>query len=230
MPIVKNLLRLLPLAGAAMLVACATPYEAIPEGEYVPVAHYDRFPLGVTSVSARIDLPAHGRLSMNEQNDVTLFAQDYLSAGNGPITIARPVGGANAQAATATASAAGRLIAAEGIPAQAIRHQTYKAPRGASAPVIVAYSRLAATGPECGDWSVNIEQNYSNMPAPNFGCAQQANIAAMVANPQDLVTPRASTPSDTTRRMKVFQDYRNAKPTATVRTDQEKGTASDVNP
>lgn len=231
MPIVKPLLRLLPLAAAALLGACASSYQAIPEGVYVPVAHYDRFPLGVTTTSARIDLPVHGgRLNPSEANDVALFAQDYLSAGNGPITIARPTGGNNASAATAIASEAGRLMAAQGIPAQAIRHQSYQAPRGGTASVIVAFPRLAATGPECGDWSVNVAQNFSNMPAPNFGCAQQANIAAMVANPQDLVTPRASTPSDTMRRTKVFQDYRSGKSSATVRTDQEKGTASDVNP
>jgi pilus assembly protein CpaD len=229
MELTKKLARLVPLGFAVLMSGCAN-YEAIPQGVYVPVAHYERFPIGVTQVSARIDLPAHGPLTVNEQNDVTLFAQDYLSAGNGPITIARPVGGRNAQAATQTASAAGRLIAAEGIPAQAIQHQTYRAPRGEAAPVIIAYSRVAAMSPDCGNWSVDIAQNYSNMPAPNFGCAQQANIAAMVANPQDLVTPRASTPSDTMRRNKMFNDYRNARPTATERTDQEKGTASEVSP
>jgi len=50
---------------------------------------------------------------------------------------------------------------------------------------------------------------------PNFGCTQQNNIAALVANPEDFNHPRAVTPSDSMRRMQVFTDYRKPQPTST---------------
>jgi type IV pilus biogenesis protein CpaD/CtpE len=31
----------------------------------------------------------------------------------------------------------------------------------------------------------------NNLPPPDFGCTTQANLAAMIANPTDLVVPRA---------------------------------------
>src|SRR5690606_33108943 len=122
----------------------------------------------------------------------------------------------------------GQLIAREGIPAQTIVHKVYQARGQAAAPVIAAYEGHRAIAPECGHWPVNVAENFSNMPAPNFGCAQQANLAAMVANPRDLAVPRASTPADTMRRMTVYDAYRKGVSSATERTSQETGTASEV--
>ena len=45
-------------------------------------------------------------------------------------------------------------------------------------------------------------QNYSN-----FGCATQKNLAAIVANPADLLGPRGITEIDSTRRTTVIQDW-----------------------
>ena len=41
----------------------------------------------------------------------------------------------------------------------------------------------------------------------NFGCAQQQNLAAMVANPADLVRPQPMTPADGGRRADVIKKY-----------------------
>ena len=54
-----------------------------------------------------------------------------------------------------------------------------------------------------------------NEPFPNFGCAHQQNIAAVVANPNDLVTPRTETPSDAARKSQIFTDYRTPKDPST---------------
>jgi pilus assembly protein CpaD len=47
-----------------------------------------------------------------------------------------------------------------------------------------------------------------NRPYWNLGCAYQHNLAAMVANPEDFVQPRASTPSYAPRRQTVMEKYR----------------------
>jgi pilus assembly protein CpaD len=43
----------------------------------------------------------------------------------------------------------------------------------------------------------------------DYGCASQQNLAAMVADPLDLLYPRASSPADAERRGTVLEDYRN---------------------
>jgi type IV pilus biogenesis protein CpaD/CtpE len=43
---------------------------------------------------------------------------------------------------------------------------------------------------------------------PNYGCAYQNNVAAMVANPADLLRQRAELPPDANRRAGVIEAYR----------------------
>ncbi len=43
------------------------------------------------------------------------------------------------------------------------------------------------------DWSTNLATDRQNMPHPNLGCATQKNLAAMIANPADLLGPRSET-------------------------------------
>jgi pilus assembly protein CpaD len=47
----------------------------------------------------------------------------------------------------------------------------------------------------CGQWPEDLSDSSSNGMSPNHGCAVQSNIAAMAANPNDLVKPRRRSPS-----------------------------------
>lgn len=80
----------------------------------------------------------------------------------------------------------------------------------------------------CFDYSKDLAKTYSNGYAPSFGCAHQRNIAAMVDNPRDFIRPRAQTPVDAARRVKVVGDYREPKVTSTPVDDQSKVSISDV--
>lgn len=94
-------------------------------------------------------------------------------------------------------------------------------------PIIVTKS--GAHVKECGEWPKDLSRTSQNDQYENFGCAQQANIAAMVANPQDLIRPRAQTPSDPMRRSKVIDDYRNGAATsAATEEQQQKAKISDI--
>ena len=53
-------------------------------------------------------------------------------------------------------------------------------------------------------------------------------MAAMVANPADLVQPRPESPSYTTRRNTCSASTRRATPTATSYPEADKGKISDV--
>ena len=54
----------------------------------------------------------------------------------------------------------------------------------------VVVSRNRASVPGCPNWSEPSSPTYQNRTSPNFGCAVNANLAAMVADPTDLVHGR----------------------------------------
>lgn len=56
--------------------------------------------------------------------------------------------------------------------------------------VRVVVSRRRAVVPNCPNWSRVSEPNYYNRNIPNLGCAVNSDIAAMVANPEDLIHGR----------------------------------------
>ncbi|MEQ8604726.1 MAG: CpaD family pilus assembly lipoprotein [Marivibrio sp.] len=56
--------------------------------------------------------------------------------------------------------------------------------------------RTVATPPTCADWSDPPTQDFSNLPASNWGCATQSNLARMIADPNDLAGGRGSGPLD----------------------------------
>ena len=60
----------------------------------------------------------------------------------------------------------------------------------------VVVSRSRADVPGCPDWSRTSQGNYNNDAPSNYGCAMNSNLAAMAADPEDLVAGR--TPGRTT--------------------------------
>jgi len=82
--------------------------------------------------------------------------------------------------------------------------------------VRVIVSRTRASVPGCPNWSVPSQPNYLNRSTSNFGCAVNSNLAAMVANPQDLVHGReGSGVGDNLVATKAVGAYRKAEPTGT---------------
>ena len=51
----------------------------------------------------------------------------------------------------------------------------------------VVISRAIASVPGCPDWSATSDANYTNGLSRNYGCAVSSNLAAMVANKEDLI-------------------------------------------
>jgi pilus assembly protein CpaD len=80
--------------------------------------------------------------------------------------------------------------------------------------VRVIVSRTRASVPNCPNWSVPSQPNSQNRTMSNFGCAVNANLAAMIADPQDLVHGReGSGVSDALTSAKAVGAYRRAEPT-----------------
>ncbi len=85
----------------------------------------------------------------------------------------------------------------------------------------------ASTAP-CGDWSRNLGDDADNRVDANFGCATQPHIAAQVADPRDLVTPRAMGNGDAARRATVYDAYKAGKPTGAQTTPDQSAAVADV--
>ncbi len=78
----------------------------------------------------------------------------------------------------------------------------------------VVITRSFAAVPGCPDWSAKSDMNYSNGMSPNHGCASNSNLAAMVADPQDLLEGRkgaSETLVNTSN--KAISTFRDAPPT-----------------
>ncbi len=56
--------------------------------------------------------------------------------------------------------------------------------------VRVVVSRAKAEVPGCPDWSRTSQPEFNSNSMSNYGCAMNSNLAAMVANPEDLVRGR----------------------------------------
>ena len=94
-----------------------------------------------------------------------------------------------------------------GIDPRSVALEPYFGNGDPSAPVRLSYLQFVAEPPDCPDWSENIGRDPHNMPWPNMGCATQRNLAAMVANPEDLVQPRGETQRSGERRDVMWNKY-----------------------
>lgn len=82
--------------------------------------------------------------------------------------------------------------------------------------VRVVVSRNRAEVPNCPNWSVPSQPNFNNRTMSNFGCSVNSNLAAMVANPEDLVHGReGSAVGDAATATKAVGVYRSTPPTGT---------------
>jgi pilus assembly protein CpaD len=74
----------------------------------------------------------------------------------------------------------------------------------------VVVTRVKASVPSCPNWKSNPFTSLTNSTSSNYGCATNTNLAAMIANPEDLVLGQAGSgindPASTAKSVKVFRD------------------------
>jgi pilus assembly protein CpaD len=183
--------------GLALFIAISSTLAACSNGElalddtYVPVAHYERYPIEVTRGPVKMEISSqHGKLQPSQINAISGFARSASNSGTSKIAILRPSGGG---ASGKVARQTYQLLVQSGISPGMITQKTYPGP--AKGPVQLSYIRSVAVTKECGDWSFDLADTSTNEPYSNFGCSTQNNIAAMVVNPEDFVVPRPTTPA-----------------------------------
>jgi pilus assembly protein CpaD len=149
----------------------------------------------------------------------------WLAAEAREIVVSAPTGGTNGEIAGRMAVAARQRLVAMGAPAAKVRVMGYDAAGAPGAPLKVGFLRYVAQVPQCGGWE-NITGTRNNTAYENFGCAVTANMAAQVANPEDLLSPRPETPIDSGRRATVLDKYRKGEVTSSAKDDQSNGVVS----
>jgi len=196
--------KLILIAVASTVAACNTPQ--IPDMPDTGVAAVN-VPV-VTSADYVFDAAApDGALAAGEADRLNGWFQG-LGLGYGDAVY---VDGSYAEAARGQVAAiAGQygMMVSEGAPVTT----------GMVAPgsVRVVVSRRRAVVPNCPNWSRVSEPNYYNRNMPNLGCAVNSDIAAMVANPEDLIYGReASGTGDVRTGSRAVIYYRSTPPTGT---------------
>ena len=204
----------------------------------VPEDYRLRHPITVQEANRSIVLfvgHARGGLSTAQRDDVAGLARSWVAEGTGAIVVDVPVNTPNARAAESAYHEARAVLEAGGVPGNGIRLHRYTPddPR-TLATVRLTFSRMTAVAGPCGVWPEDLgpstrDPSYmENKSYYNFGCAYQRNMAAMVANPSDLVQPRAETPAYMARRTEGFEKYRKGATTATEYPEADKAKLSDA--
>jgi pilus assembly protein CpaD len=181
----------------------------------VPLDYRDTHPITIQEMVDTFDLPIGidmARLTGPMRSNVLGFAQKFVASGSTTIAVVSPSGSPNQAVAAVRTLEVRDILLAAGISRRAIEFRVYEAgAEEANAPIRLAYNRVAAQTAPCGAWPDQVAHSDENRNYYNFGCATQQNLAAIVANPLDLLYPRAISAADAERRATVLSSYRNGK-------------------
>jgi pilus assembly protein CpaD len=222
---------------AALLAGCKTTQTPEQITDSVPNDYRLRHPIAVREKTQSLVVfigDRRGSLTPSQRAEVGALAANWRREASGGIVIELPAGSPNARAAASVAHEIRSMLTAAGVPTHSIAMNPIPTQDPVRLSTIkVNYPKMAAeTGP-CGLWPNDLgpttDPTYNaNKQYYNFGCANQRALAAQVAEPADLVQPRAETPVSAQRRAIVFDKYRKGEGTATNYPDANKGKISDV--
>jgi len=216
------------LLGVSALAACAS--VPAPEGPPVSSAA-DRHRIEVTQTAERVEIPVTSgdvSLSPEARAHLRMLAGNYLRYGHGPLVLSAPSGGSNADAASVLAHEARMSLVESGVSYAAVAGSSYDGSAG-DAPLVVSFARFEAHAPECAPlWEQDLAHQSNNQPWASFGCATNANLAALIEDPADLLRPRDADPRDGGRRGEVMEAYRNGDVTHAERSSDERVTISNA--
>ncbi|PRD50641.1 pilus assembly protein CpaD [Phyllobacterium myrsinacearum] len=202
----------LALLAVALLAGCADRSTTVGS---IPDDYRTNHPIVISEKEQVADIPvghADNRLSITQRSIVQNVLTNYHANGSGVIHILLPSGTPNEHAAGRLREDIVAVLRRSGVKPFNISSERYRAASDESAPIRLSYSAMTASTGPCGQWPKDLLDTAENKHYANFGCASQNNLAAQIANPADLLGPRATTTIDAERRGKVIDAYRNATP------------------
>ena len=182
-------------------------------------------PIRVAKDKLAISVPVRrhdDKLAPAKLNEVRTFLHYYREGGVGDIKVTLPSHSRHQYAVRKVLKDIQRQMENLSIGPEIVSVKRYSG-RGDRHPVIhLSYKRYVAHGPECGQWNENFNESENNRNSPDWGCARQRNLAAMVANPRDLQGPRGWSPRDSRRRDVIWDKYVKGEVSSAARSKDER--------
>ncbi len=220
------------LAGS-ILSGCYLPNDTVA----YPNDYRKRHQIALRDGSRTVEVfigQSRGSLTPTQRAEVLAFSKVWKSEATGGVVIDVPTGTQNQYAASHALREINSIFAASGVPAQSIAVRHYTPDNPEKFPTLkLKYSTIVAEAGPCGLWPADLGPTMTaayndNLNYWNLGCSNQRNLAAMVANPADLVQPRAESPAWASRRTTVLEKYRQGQSPETTYPNQNQGKVSDV--
>ena len=216
---------------ALSLAACKTMEGGEQVLGWSMVDPAQRHPIMVTQAPTNLDIEisrSRPGLAPDQRASVIDFVRRYKhESTTGKLVISAPGGAPNEVSAVQAAGIVKGLARSEGVAWNEIQVEAYTAEEGNPQPPLrLSFVRHSAEAPDCGRFPANLAEEPKNLPYANLGCATQRNLAAMVANPQDLLGPRTEeTPRNANRRDVIVDKWIKGESTAAKRDADEKAKA-----
>jgi len=206
-------LLLVALAGAP-LAGCNN--DAAFSDAVAPADPQALHPIVLADAPTTLDVyPAGGGLDALTTAKIQRFAQRYRALGGGRVAILAPAGvvGRNSRFIAEIR----RVLASSGLRGGVSVGSYPAGDPTLAAPVRLVFQGLKAeVATPCGQWPDDLAsgssiEGWRNEDYANFGCANQAALAAQVDDPRDLAQARATDAPDVGMRLRAIGDVRDGK-------------------
>jgi pilus assembly protein CpaD len=206
---------LLPFGLAVALCGCAD-IDRMSTSSIAMDDYRNRHPIVLAEQERHLDIfpsPEIRGLDAHSDAQVVEFGTLYRRTGRGPIKVFIPVlsrGGLPPE----TIAEIRRALAAGGAVAPLAISPYPVINRDLASPVRLTFVGLQAkVADPCGQWPRDLAsgssiQGWENKEYWNYGCSYQSMLAEQVADPRDLVGPRAEDPADTQMRSRAISEMR----------------------
>src|SRR5262245_4270641 len=232
----RRVLALRLLAATALAATLAGCYRTDTAQVEYPFDYRQRHPITVHEGAQNVEVMvgrSRGGLTPSQRADVVAFAQAWRRESSSGIIVEMPHGGPTDRAAADSMREIRSILAAVGVPANAVYVRSYRPTRYSLASIKLNYSKLVAEAGPCGQWPLDLgpsikSANMENRPYWNLGCASQRNLAAMVENPADLIQPRGETPPYAPRRSTMMNRYTKGESPSSTYVGFDTGKITDI--
>ncbi len=220
--------------GASLLTlgGCASVAPSAISPEELQGTALSRNEIGVQKRTEFLEIainPEASELSASERVRIRNFVSAYAQSGHGPLILSLPQASSNPQLAVTALSEARAIAWEKGVEYDELSGTAHGAGETMSQPLILAYQAYDAVAPECLQKSaLDFADVASNNTMPTLGCSVRTNLAAMIADPADLLGNRALDPGDADRREVILAKFREGVTTGAERAAQESGAVSEA--
>lgn len=218
------------LCSALILGACVSYAPSNVPKTSLEGTPLDRNAISVTKRTEFLEIkidPQAAKMSDTDLKRIENFVVAYRDHGHGQLILSLPEGGVNRQYAMDALTEARAIAWENGVEYEELAGTSHDVAPSDDTTLILAFQAYDAVAPKCQPLShYDIGDFSNNNELENFGCAVNTNIAAMIADPADLLGQRALEGGDPVRRQVIMDLFRQGKSTGTERAGNESGAVS----